>query len=142
MGHSAIHFRGFGFTAKDWKVEVWLHLLAREIDQLPNPPAWLNCARDYWREQITLGMNGCIDAGLDKFLINEERVATVRNLAQHVFSSLFRFQERVPRDFLNDLHRSPAPGEWPQDVETELLLPFGRALMKLLDGKMTTHEHA
>lgn len=142
MGHSTTDFRGVGFTAKDWKVEVWLHLLAREVDQMPNPPAWLSAARDFWRIQVTPSINGCIDVGLDELLTDEERVATMRDVAQHVFSWLVRLGERVPRDFLNDLYRSPPPGEWPQDVETELFLQFGRALLKLLDGKMTTHELA
>jgi hypothetical protein len=59
-----------------------------------------------------------------------------------VFSFLHRLGERVPRDFLNDLCK-PQPDElWLQDVETELFLKYGRALLKLLDGKMTGHEHA
>jgi hypothetical protein len=91
---------------------------------------------------VTPSINGCIDAGLDKFLTDEERVAIVRDIAQHVFSSVLCFGERVPRDFLNDLYESPSRGEWPQDVETELSLRYGRVLLKLLDGKMTTHEHA
>jgi len=142
MGHSTTVFREVGFTAKDWKLEVWLHLLAREVDQMPNPPAWLSTARDFWREQATLSINGCIDAGLDEFLTDEERVAIVRNIAQHVFNSLLRFGERVPRDFLNDLCHPPPSSKWPQDVETELFLRYGRALLKLLDGKMRSHEHA
>jgi hypothetical protein len=142
MGHSTTDFRGVGFTAKDWKVAVWLHLLVREVDRMPSPPAWLSEARDFWRKQVTPSINGCIDAGLDKFLTDKERIAVVRDIAQHVFSSLHSSGERVPRDFLNDLYQSPPPGEWPQDVESELFLQFGRTLLKLLDGKMETHEQA
>ncbi len=142
MGHSTTVFRGVGFTAKDWKLEVWLHLLAREVDKLANPPTWLTAIRDFWREQATLSVNGCIDAGLDEFLTAPERITVVRNLAQQVLSSLIHFGKHVPGNFLNELCQPPPSSPWPQDVETELFLQYGRALLKLLDGKMTTHEHA
>lgn len=142
MGHSTTVFRGVGFTAKDWKLEVWLHLLACEVDKMPDPPAWLIAIRDYWRVQATLSVNGCIGTGLDEFLTDDGRVAVVRTIAQRVFASLLRFGESVPRDFLNNLCRHPAFSQWTQDVETELFLMYGRALLKLLDGKMTTHEYA
>jgi hypothetical protein len=67
MGHSTTVFRDVGFTAKDWKLQVWLHLLAREVDQMVSPPDWLSTARNYWREQATLSINGCIGTGLDEF---------------------------------------------------------------------------
>jgi hypothetical protein len=141
MGHSTILFRGNGFTAKDWKTQVWLQLLAREVDQMPQPPAWLSTARDFWREQATLAINGCIGADLDRFMTDNERVAIVRDIAQHVFNALLHFGERVPRDFLNDLGEFPPGGGYTQDVETELFLAYGRALLKLLDGKMRGHEY-
>lgn len=141
MGHSTTVFRGVGFTAKDWKVEVWLHLLAQEVDQFPNPPAWLISARDLWREQATLSVNGCINACLDEILIDEERVVVVRNIAQRAFSSMLQFGECVPSAFLNNLCQSSPSECWPRDVETELFLRFGRALLKLLYGKMKGHEY-
>ncbi len=142
MGHSTIVFHGVGFTTKDWKLEVWLHLLAREVDQMPNPTPWLITARDFWREQAKLSINGCLDAGLDDFLTDEERVKIVRSLAQRAFNSLHGFGERVPRDFLNNLCQPQPSDQWPQDVEAELFMRTGRALMKLLDRKMTGHEQA
>jgi hypothetical protein len=142
MGHSTTVFGGVGFTAKDWKLELWLNLLAREVDKVTKPPSWLMTIRDYWRQQAKLSINGCIDAGLDAFLTDRQRVAVVRNLAQQVFNSLLHFGERVPHDFLNDVCQPPPSCEWSQDVETELFLGYGRALLKLLDGKMTHHEFA
>lgn len=142
MGHSITDFRGDAFIAKDWKLEVWLHLLAREVDKMPKPPGWLLEARAYWHEQATLSINGCIDAGLTEFLTDDVRVGTARNLAQRVYSFLLRFGERVPHDFLNELCQPPHGSEWTQDVETELFLRYGRALLKLLGGKMKTFEVA
>ena len=144
MGHSTTVFREMGFTAKDWKLEVWLHFLVREIDQMPRPPDWLCKARDYWSEQATLAINGCIGTELDRFLIDDERVAVVRKLVQHVYDSLHRFGEQVPRDFLNALCQLPQEGRgsFPHDIQTELLLSYGRALLKLLSGKMKSPEYA
>ena len=142
MGHSITDFRGAGFTARDWKVEVWLQLLAREVDQLSTPPAWLAAARDHWREQATLRINGCIRPELDVYLTDDQRVAVVHNLAQRVYDSLLQFGERVPRDFLNGLCRLPQREQYSQDMQTEVFLVYGRALLKLLNGKMKGHEFA
>lgn len=142
MGHSITDFRGVGFTARDWKLEVWLQLLAREVDQLPSPPAWLAAARDHWREQANLRINGCIDPNLDAYLIDDQRVVFVRNLAQRVYNSLLQFGEQVPRDFLNALCQLPVREQYSKDMQTELFLVYGRALLKLLNGKMKSHEFA
>ena len=146
MGHSFTHFRGVGFTAKDWKVAVWLHLLAREVDQMPQPPEWLSAARDHWREQAMLSINGCISPDLDKFLTDGNRIAVIRKMVQRIYSSLLESGERLSPDFLNTLCHLPLTNRyrtdprWTQDVETELFLAYGRAFLKLLDGKMTHYE--
>jgi hypothetical protein len=142
MGHSSFDFRGAGFISKDWKVTVWLHLLVREADRMPAPPPWLVEARDHWQEQATLAINGCIDPSLDTFLTSDERVAVVCEMTQRALSALVQFGDRVPCDFLNGLCQVPPSRQWPQDVETELFLRPGRALLKLLHGKMTSHEFA
>ena len=141
MGHSVTDFRGASFTAKDYKVEVWLGLLAREIEQIQNPPEWLTIAGNHWREQAKISFNGCLDPALDRFLADDEKVAYVRQLAQLVYHQLLEFGEQVPCDFLNALLALHAPNHYPQDVATELFLAYGRALLKLLDGKMKTHEY-
>jgi hypothetical protein len=102
----------------------------------------VTAARDHWREQATLRINGCIDPNLDAYLIDDQRFAVVRNLAQRVYNSLLQFGEQVPRDFLNALCQLPAREQYQQDMKTELFLVYGRALLKLLNGKMKTHEFA
>jgi hypothetical protein len=135
VGHSFTDFHGVGFTAKDWKVQVWLHLLVCEIDRLPQPPQWLCSAREYWREQAILAINGCVDPRLDFYLTDDERVALLRQIAQHVYSDLRAFGESVPRDFLNTLCELSGQSQYREDVRTDLFLDYGRALLKLLDGK-------
>src|SRR5947208_1239567 len=139
MGHSTTHFRGASFTTKDWKLAVWLHLLARQIDEMLHSPDWLKTARDHWREQATLSINGCISPSLDTFLTDEERIETFTKLVQRNYSALLLFGDKVPRDFLNSLCQLPPQLQFPEDIPTELLLACGRALLKLLGGKMKGH---
>ena len=47
----------------------------------------------------------------------------------------------VPKDFLNELCGYVPPSHYPNDVETEHFLKFGRAFIKLLAGEMRNNEH-
>ena len=109
---------------------------------MPQSPGWLAAARNYWHEQAVLAVNGCIDPNLDALLTDDDRLALLRRLAQRIYSKLLQFGERMPRDFLNGLCDLPTESQYSQDVETEAFLKCGRALLKLLDGKMTAHEVA
>lgn len=142
MGHSFTNFRGNGFDAKDYKLEVWLRLLVGEVDRMPEPPLWLVEARVFWQHQSEIAINGLISVGLDKFLLNEERVSVLRKLVQQAFSFLFEFGDYVPAKFLNNLCGFEGHREFGKDMETELFLRYGRALLKLLDGKMDSYECA
>jgi len=123
-------------------VQVWLHLLVREVDQLREQPEWLPEAREYWSEQATIAINGLICPRLDYFLIDEADVDLMRKLVQRVIGRLREFGDIVPRDFLNDLCQLPAHSQFTKDIATEEFLAYGRALRKLLDGKMQSQECA
>lgn len=142
MGHSYTSCRGNGFDAKDYKLEVWLRLLIIEVGRLPEPPLWLVEARDFWRHQSEIAINGAIGLGLDEFLVDDERVAILRRLVQRAFSFLFEFGDYVPAKFLNKLCEFEGYMEFRKDLETELFLRYGRALLKLLAGKMNSYECA
>ena len=142
MGTTSTSFRGVTLLARDWKVQVWLHLLVREVDRLDDRPEWLLEARKYWSETATIAINGLVCPRLDYFLIDEADVALMRRLVQRVISTLRQFGEFVPRDFLNDLCQLPAHSQFTKDIATEEFLAYGRALRKLLDGKMRTQECA
>ena len=142
MGHSITDFHGAAFTAKDWKVQVWLHLLVRAIDRLPEKPDWLCSAREYWYEQATIAVNGLVCPNLDRFLHDDSSVAVLRKLVEQGFSEFRQFGEKVPCAYLNEICQLTAHNQYVQDIPTESFLAYGRALQKLLDGKMKTHEYA
>lgn len=142
VAHSLTIFRGVGFSSRDWKVEVWLRLLLCEVACMPCAPEWLDRARGHWQEQVNwMAGTGCIDVGLDKFITGDEQLAVIGELVQKAYDRLSEFGEIVPADFLNKLCPH-SPGEQFVDTPKEAFLVYGRALTKLLDGKMTCHEFA
>lgn len=143
MGHSFTGIGEIGFYAQDTKVGVWMRLLAREARNKTPPLDWLKEAADHWDSQLQHLMGvGCLHPRLDDFLIDKERVAILSNLAQRVFSQLRMFGEKIPRDFLNDLCGYSTGDRFTEDVPTECFLRYGRALLKLLRGKMRKVEYA
>ena len=65
MGSSFTSFHEHGFWTRDASIELWLHLLATEVRRLDEVPTWLREAADDWTPQSTVGMTGCVSAGLD-----------------------------------------------------------------------------
>src|SRR5262249_52797557 len=94
MGTSFTDFRGKGFWTRDGQIRVWLYLLIEEIERLEAPPAWLLEVREDWLFQSTLGINGCIYAGLDKVVTSEERAQALIELSE---SALRQLRDRGPR---------------------------------------------
>ncbi|XGV97485.1 MAG: hypothetical protein ACAF41_32790 [Leptolyngbya sp. BL-A-14] len=137
MGHSSVSFRGKHICAKDFKIEVWLFLLVREIDQLPEIPSWLREARDFWYQEATLSINGCLDPDLDRFLLNDERLGLIQKLCQSVHETLLTHGNKVSKDFLNQLCGCDPLCSFQVDNDTELYLRFSRALHTLLEGNQT-----
>jgi hypothetical protein len=88
MGSSFTEYRGTGFWSRDASIELWLHLLAQEVRQLDNPPEWLRAAGEEWHLQATVGLGGCVSAGLDKHAPTRERVALVLQLSERALAGL------------------------------------------------------
>jgi hypothetical protein len=82
VGRSFVEFRGSGFWARDTALEVWLWLLCREIELLPETPDWLFALRDHWHLHATAGFNGCVSPSLDRFLTDEGHVSQVLALSE------------------------------------------------------------
>lgn len=135
MGHSSVSFREQSICAKDYKIEVWLFLAVREINQLPEIPSWLQEACAFWREQAELHINGCIDPDLDRFLTNEERLQVVCQIAQCVHESLTVHGDKLSKNFLNQLCNGTPPNVFYIDNDTELYLKLSSAIIKLLEGR-------
>ena len=91
MGSSFTEYRERGFWSRDASIELWLYLLAQEVRRLDDPPAWLREAAEDWHLQATVGMGGCVSAGLDQYVPTPERAAVILGLAER---ALARLRER------------------------------------------------
>ena len=137
MGHSFTTFRNKHIRSKDYKIETWLFLVVREIDEFENCPSWLEESRHNWLEEAQLSLNGCMDLQFDKFLNSQEKVNLFREICKEIIGKLESFGEKIPKDFLNELCGYKPPCDIKDDNQTQLYLSYGKALLKLLDGEQT-----
>ncbi len=135
MGYSITCFKYKQIMSKDYKIEIWLRLICKEIESMQNTPEWLCNAQEYWAEHVDNYINGCIDPRLDDFLISDERVNLFIDICQRVNEYLTRFGERIPKEYLNNLCSYQKAFEIMEDNLTGLYLSYGSALMRLLKGE-------
>ena len=90
MGTSFVEYKGRGFWSWDGYLEHSLFLLAEAIGQSPQE-AWLNEARDNWREQASGAFSAWIHPNLDEYLNSEAR----RNVILRLIDDL-RSRSDVP----------------------------------------------
>lgn len=137
MGHSFTSFKEKHIRSKDYKVETWLFLIVEEADKVLEDENWLEDARDYWQDQAEISVNGCIDPDLDRFLTDGRKIKVFRSMCQRIYSKLVRFGNKIPKEYLNNLLGLSPPFDIKEDNDTELYLRYGRALLRLLDGKQS-----
>jgi hypothetical protein len=137
VGTSFTSYRGRGFWARDGQVEVWLYLLVQEIDRLPSPPDWLREARESWHVQSTLGLMGCVSAGLDEVATTPERVRVLVDLAH---GALRWLREQGPRLTLTVpySHGTQGPDTLCGDVDIRVYECVGLKFIELLQGRVET----
>jgi hypothetical protein len=138
VGSSFTRLAGRGFWASDAAVEVWLFLLAREADQLADAPSWLREAARDWHANATLGVIGCVSAGLDDVLTSPERVAAVIGLSEKALQWVRDHRPVLPADLLNSFGLGGPGSCFTRDVEVAHFLRVGEAFLKLLRGELTT----
>jgi hypothetical protein len=88
MGSSFIESEKHGFWISDGLLEIWLLSLAREIDAIAEPTAWLIEARHYWYLQATMGCMGCVSPNVDDFVTSEERRQELIKISEQTLSRL------------------------------------------------------
>jgi len=138
MGHSFTSFREKHIRSKDYKVEVWLFLIAKKFDAWVDNEFWLTEAIKHWKEQADLSLNGCIDPDLDAYLIDDYRVEILKEICASIQADLSGFGEMIPKEYLNDLCNYKPPYEIKHDNESELYLSYGRKLLDLLSGNQSS----
>ena len=85
MGTSFVEYKGRGFWSWDGYLEHALFLLAEAIGPSPQE-AWLNEARDHWREQASGAFSAWIHPNLDEYLRSEARRDVTLRLIDDVHS--------------------------------------------------------
>jgi hypothetical protein len=144
MGSSFTKSRGHGFWTRDPLLEVWLRVLANEVDRLPSVPTWLRTARTNWHIQATSGFNGFVSAGLDETLTDAERSRFVEGLCVAALARLRQAGPLLSCDYLNRLMEDPASGyatdpatgEFTRDAEAYPFLRVGECFLALVRGQL------
>ncbi len=88
MGSSTVDFRDLSYVASDGGLEVWLHFLVVEIDQLSPLSPWLQEVRNEWQLQSTAGFDFGVTPALDRLITTEAQRATVLQLSERALAAL------------------------------------------------------
>ena len=138
MGTSFTRFRGNGFWSGYPALEIWLHLLAREVDQSVPAPDWLQDAARFWREIASIGLTGCICAELDERLTDPERIRVVVDVAERTLVWMRVQGPVLSAALLNSLGTGGEGSIFPRDVDTGVFARVGEAFIRLLQGELRT----
>ncbi len=138
MGTSFTAFQGRGFWASDSSLEVWLYLLASEINSMLDVPDWLAQAQDEWLMMAQVGLVGSIHADLDGLLTTPQKKEQVIKLAQQTITSLEAHGPLLSQERLNAMNTGGSGSYFTRDVETDLFLQIGKAFVSLLKGELST----
>jgi hypothetical protein len=137
MGSSFTSFHDHGFWTRDASLELWLYLLAAEVQGLEAPPAWLRKAADDWTTQATVGMTGCVSAGLDHYGSTPDRIAILVSLAEATLASLRARGTVLSSAWLNSLGLGGPGSYFTADVPADPFLRAGETFIRLLQGEIT-----
>jgi hypothetical protein len=138
MGTSFTEFQGYGFWANDACLEVWLHLLAREVDQSVGAPDWLHDTGRYWQDVARIGFVGCISAELDGRVTGPDRTRLVVDVAERTLAQLRTHGPVLSAALLNSLGTGGEGSHFTRDVETDAFVRVGEAFIRLLQGELRT----
>jgi hypothetical protein len=136
VGSSFTRYRGQGFWSRDAGIQLWLYILSEEAREVDEPPEWLRLAADEWHLQATLGIGGCVSAGLDSYAATPERAAVLLKLANQGMLRLRERGDTLPMGWLNSLGLGPPGACFTSDLPTELFTRVGEAFIKLLRGEL------
>jgi hypothetical protein len=136
VGTSFVRRGGSGFWTRDAVLELWLFLLAREVDRLADPPEWLRAARDHWRLHATAGFTGMVSACLDEHAGPPDRAAEVLRLAERGVAWVREQGPVLPAGLLNSFGLGGPGATFTEDVPAAVFLPAGEAILRLLRGEV------
>jgi hypothetical protein len=129
MGSSFTEFQQNGFWSRDGALELWLVILAQEVEASGAPPSWLADTAKEWRAMGTAGMNGCIDAGLDRHAATPERAAAVVRVAERALTRLKDQGPVLTASWLNSVGSGSEGSTFSRDIPTEVFIRIGETFV-------------
>lgn len=141
MGSTTVDFRASGYEASDGTLQVWLHFLIAEIDQLPQVSPWLKEVREEWELQSTAGFGSGVMPDLDRFVTTEDQRETILSLSEHALRALEQKGEVISKEELNRMRLGGEGSFYLDDVPTEAFVLVGRYFIKLLREELRPEEN-
>lgn len=136
MGSSFVSVdRKHGFWTADSLHELWIFLLALQIDPEFEPNSMEARIRDDWMSAAKIGVGGCVWDHTDEFFADPEGRRIIWAATNELIRQIEASPEQISSDFLNLCGFSlpwfgPLPKRW--------FVAFSAAWCDLLNGKITT----
>ncbi|HYF00836.1 MAG TPA: hypothetical protein VEJ18_18080 [Planctomycetota bacterium] len=134
MGKTFVEYRGKGFFLHTGHLELLVHLLAQEVDRLPDAPPWLRRLQAHWCEHATSGAIDIVLLFLDEPLTSPERVALVLQVAENVRRSILA--RTTPFSEEKAVNRFGRAVSLTGDIPKTWAVQGVEALIKLLKGEL------
>ena len=134
MGSSSTDFRDARFWTGDSGLQVWLFLLARELERLPARPDWLDEAIAHWRTQATAAGIGCVNADLDRFCSSPDRIDLVVAGGNRVLEWLRGQGPCLSKELLNSFKLWST--RFTKDADVDRFIRVGTAFVDILMGRI------
>lgn len=135
MGYSITEYKEKKIISMDFKIEIWLRHICREVTKISDVPLWLDKAQKYWVDHVENYVNGCIDPRLDDFLTNDGRRDCLIKICERIYKEIEGLGDYIPKEYLNNLCKYQKPFQIIEDNKTDIYLKYGKALIILLKGE-------
>jgi hypothetical protein len=140
MGTSLVRYGDHGFWARDALLEIWLHLLVRELDEEPDREDWLTEVRDEWEHQASSGYYGYIEAYLDRFANSPGRRRTLLEVSRNAYEKLMARDDDLGVEELSAMNIGGPHQRFKTPVRTEQVATIARPFINLLSGNVEDDE--
>lgn len=141
MATSFVEFKKFGFWATDYGLTEWQNFLGAEIDKLPEKPPWMEEYRHHLYEQNYMAGTAAMDAGLDDFVTDDNRKATLLDLIRQTLTRIESYNGTINTNKLVEMGLGPEKPytTWlAETTTTDRIINIGRAFQNLLLGEIKT----
>jgi hypothetical protein len=132
MSGSVVNYKGYGSLVDDTYLQVWLRLLADEIDGDTNKDEWLEEVRERWYVQTIEPHNGTVFTYLDAFASSEEKRERILDIAERAYQKLQKRTTITEYDLNEEWNIGGATTTFYTDLDVQPFLDVAALFMKLL----------